>query len=402
MIFIFRCAVLYHSGVTGLRAHVYGGSLMCIANSSYHSACQLVKHIHYIYTSLSTKKAGGHVSGVSLHENLSLAEDITSDHRTEAKVRLTTKSSKDIANIVGSVDTLCEGAVPALENTLDDLDTGEVAEPPRKGRSKGCAQQGFEGRIVFLGGGAVVASAVGDQGDVGGSNIAFDYTRAAGGGTSGVDLVVGVQSTVGDSSVRVVEGCLAGEVCSDLLQVLVDLEDLGTVDVLRVLGRAGGTKRDVSSAVVGRDIAGIELVLKSDLDGVASEGDGTDGSDLGVDSSNTGNHEVRGGQVETRATDQRGDGDCSINLRLSSDDLTDISILGTVNIREQRRGTRKGDRQACERRTQKRLSSNPRGPRQCWTRNASSSNQKGRAWRKRGKQDLRMRDFLHGCRSSRL
>jgi hypothetical protein len=341
----------------------------------------------------------GHISstlGISLDNNLSLAENITTNSSTKTKVRLTTQSAKDIANVIGSINTLSKSTVPTIENALDNLDTSQVKvsdgrqegtlhrrlEQVVSGRAAeertvkvrggshdddsleideffdGCAEEGFEGCVVLLGSRAVISSAICDESceiaeslsqkfarvvDVRGSDITLNHTRTTGRGTSGVDLVVGVQLAVSDSSIRVVECCLAGEVCSNLLQVLVELKDLGTVDILRVLRGSSGTKRNVASGKVSRDIARVEFVLKSDLDGVTSDGNRADGSDLGVDSSNTGNHEVGSGQVEARATNKRGDRDCSIDLALASDDLANISILGTVDMREQRRSSRKRD-----------------------------------------------------------
>ena len=303
--------------------------------------------------------------GVSLSNGRSLREDIARDFGSKAKVWLATESAEDVANVVGGVHTLGKSAVPAVKNSLDDLDTSEVKvvdgglestlhrrleqvvcggtteERTVEVRSSshnddsaevdellnGGAQESSKGCVVFLSGRAVVASAVGDQSgevieslseettrvvDVRGSDIALDNTGTSGRSTSGVNVVVGVQGAVCNCGITVVESGLTSEVCSNLLQVLVDLEDLGAVDVERVLRRAGSTKRNVSGSEVSGNVARVELVLKSDLDSVTGEGDRADGCDFGVDSSNTGDHEVGGGQVEVRATHERGDRDCSI------------------------------------------------------------------------------------------
>lgn len=44
----------------------------------------------------------------------------------KAKVGLSTEGAKDVANVVGRLNASSKGAVPAGENSPDDLDTGQV------------------------------------------------------------------------------------------------------------------------------------------------------------------------------------------------------------------------------------------------------------------------------------
>ena len=62
--------------------------------------------------------------------------------------------------------------------------------------------------------------------------------------------------------------------------------------------------RDVAGAEVGGKFACIDLVLERDLDGVASEGDGANRGDFGVDSTNAGHEKVSRGEVESSGVNE--------------------------------------------------------------------------------------------------
>ena len=68
-----------------------------------------------------------------------------------------------------------------------------------------------------------------------------------------------------------------------MLEVLVDFEDFGAVDGLRVFGGGGAADRDVAGGVVAGQVADVELVLESDLDCKAGDCDAADGGYFGVD-----------------------------------------------------------------------------------------------------------------------
>ena len=114
----------------------------------------------------------------------------------------------------------------------------------------GAAQEGFEGGVVFLRGGAVGAGAVGEERggifegfaeqraaeeDVAGGHVAGQHGRclAAGSVGGGRDVVL----AVGDGGAGVVEGCGAGEEDGELAQGVVDFEHFGAVDRDGVLAR---------------------------------------------------------------------------------------------------------------------------------------------------------------------
>lgn len=129
-----------------------------------------------------------------------LKNRVIEEYRSRAKVRFSTKSTKDIANIVCGIDTVSESRVPAMHDSLDNLDTSEVNILDRRiKRSRlgieevflgglagvravkvgdcahdddaaeiyeavdGGAEEGLECGVVFLGRGAVFAGAVGEE-----------------------------------------------------------------------------------------------------------------------------------------------------------------------------------------------------------------------------------------------
>jgi len=118
------------------------------------------------------------------------------------------------------------------------------------------------------------------------------------------------------------------------LQVLVDLEDLGTVDGLWVLVWNIRSLWDVTGGKVGWDLARVEFVLHGDLDSISGECDTADGSDLWVDTCNTSNHEVGRGQVELLVANKRRDCDSSIDFCGIVSELTSFQMLLTYHSRQ--------------------------------------------------------------------
>lgn len=305
---------------------------------------------------------------------------------TRAKVRGTTKGTEDVTNVVLGLNTVSKGGVPSLENTLNNLDTGHVEVLERRlkatlvrveqvvsGGSAGVgtvkvrggahdddagevgqlvgrgAEEDFQGGVILLGAGAVVAGSVGqDLGgvlesgaedvaavvDIGGSDVALDNAR---GKASGLELSAGslVVSTVGLGGGGVGEVGLAGEVGSDGAQVGVDLEDLGSVDAGRVLAWVFCALGDISGGVGAVQLADVDLILESDLDRVPSKGCGSSGGLLGTDAGDTGDEPVGLGEIEQGRESDRGDGGGGIDLGFTGDQLADLVVLGTVDIGEQ-------------------------------------------------------------------
>lgn len=110
------------------------------------------------------------------------------------------------------------------------------------------SQQGFERTVVFLGGVAVQARAVGEE--LGGilKGLAEEFTgkpdvgrgyvaRNNGGGltTGFVRRIRGVMRAILDGCIRVVQLGRVGESESDVAESLVEFKDLCSVKILRVL-----------------------------------------------------------------------------------------------------------------------------------------------------------------------
>lgn len=333
----------------------------------------------------------------SLHHEASLG-DRTGLHQglfaSRAKVWSTTQSAKDVTNVVGRLDALGESGIPSVQNTLHNLDTGRVdilnsgletsliriekvvhgilarVRTVKVGRgahddntrevcqvARGGAQEGLQRRVVLLRGRAVQTCSVGQDAscvlegiaqdvsavvNIGGSDVALDH-----GGTSSAGLVdIGSSGVVGavglcSGGIRQVGGLC--ELNCQRSQGGVHFEDLGSVDVGRILVRRVGSLGDVSGAIVGRDLAGIELVLQSDLDRETSEGHGTERRDLRVDPGDPGDEEVCLGQIEKRGGDQRRDRDGSIDLRFTGDQLADAVVGSAMRVGEDGREAGHGD-----------------------------------------------------------
>ena len=77
-----------------------------------------------------------------------------------------------------------------------------------------------------------------------------------------------------------------------MLQILVQFEYFSTVDRRGVDRGRSASNGDVASAVVARQVTDVDLVLKSDLDGVSCKCDGSNGGDLGIDAGDSGGQEV--------------------------------------------------------------------------------------------------------------
>lgn len=235
----------------------------------------------------------------------------------------------------------------------DAAEVGEVVN--------GAAQQGLEGGVVFLRGGAVGAAAVGEefrrvfegfaeQGaaevDVRGGEVAGD--DGGGLGAGGVGGGGGVVGAVGDGGGGVVEGGGAGEGDGEGLEGARELEDFGAVDGGGVLGGGEGAEGDVAMIRVRkgvgfgggwgmegalprgeviRDFPSIEFVLQSYLDRVTSEGDGSEGCDLGAYARDAGDHEVGLSKVEEGREGQGGDTGGSVDFYRA-----DVSFSGSPSL----------------------------------------------------------------------
>ena len=95
---------------------------------------------------------------------------------------------------------------------------------------------------------------------------------------------------------------------------VVDFEDFGAVDGLRVLGGGCAALGDVAGGEVGGDFAGVEFVLEGYLDGVAGEGDGGEGGDFGVYACDAGDEEVGFCEVEEGGECEGGHGGCGVDF----------------------------------------------------------------------------------------
>lgn len=116
--------------------------------------------------------------------------------------------------------------------------------------------------------------------DVAGSTVALDNSRSSHGGS--IDVVIGgVSGTVGLGSCAVVERSLRGKGKGQVAEGLVQLHDLGTVGLLRVLAGEASVVGNVTRGKAGVQITDIELVLLSNLDGELGDGDTAKGSQLG-------------------------------------------------------------------------------------------------------------------------
>lgn len=279
-------------------------------------------------------------------------------HAPRTEIRHPAQRPQDIAHIVRRPDALLEDGLPPGQDALDHLDAGEVDIAERgleaalrgveevehvrragvgpvevRGRAHdddagevgpvagGAAQERLERGVVLLRRGAVEAAAVGEEAggvaeglgeeraaevDVAGGDVAGDDARGlAAGGVRGGGGVVGA---VGLGVGAVVQRGGSREADGELPQRVVDFEDLGAVDALRVLRGGGAALRDVAGGEVRGDFARVELVLQGDLDGVAREGDGAEGGDFGVDAGDAGDEEVGFCEVEEGGEGEGGHG----------------------------------------------------------------------------------------------
>lgn len=294
----------------------------------------------------------------TLGKSLALAIELG----TKTEVRLTAEGAEDVTNVVGGLDTSLEGGVPASNDTLDDLDTGEVdvvdgrvesalvsveevvlsslagvraveirssahdndAAEVNKTRDVS-AHESLERGVILLGSGAVNTGVVGPEGggvlegltkksarvvDIGGGDVTLNDrgrlgTREVSGLVLALDTVVGA---VSDGSVRVVKNSSLGELHREQLEVVVDLEDLSAINGGGVRVGHVVAEAEVASRPVAGHLAGVELVLEGDLNGIAGEGDGAEGANLGGDTSNTSDQEVSLRQVEEAGVSKGSDG----------------------------------------------------------------------------------------------
>lgn len=220
------------------------------------------------------------------------------------------------------------------------------------------AEEGFERGVVFLGGGAVGSGAVcEDLGGVGegraqevagvvnvcGGDVAFDHRGGARAGLVDVSWRRGVVGAVGLRGLGVGEVRSAGEARGQGSQLRVDLEDLGAVDAGRVLVGVPGALGDVAGRVVGGELAQVDLVLESDLDGEAGEGGAADGADFWVDACDAGDEEVGVREVEERREGDGRDGDGGVDLALACHQLAHAVVGGAVHVGKDGRGAGDGD-----------------------------------------------------------
>lgn len=201
----------------------------------------------------------------------------------------------------------------------------------------GAAKECFERGVVFLRRGAVDAGAVGEKSGgvfeglgeegageigVGRGDVAFDDGWGIGaGGECGRGGVVGA---IGNGGAGVVQGGGLSEGDGGLFECVIELEDLGAVDTLRVLRWRGRALRDVAGREVAGDLSSIKLILKCYLHGVTGEGDGAESRYFRVDASYTGDEKVGCSEVEEGREDEGSHGGRGIYLCPSS-----ASIFGT-------------------------------------------------------------------------
>lgn len=143
----------------------------------------------------------------------------------------------------------------------------------------GIADQRFHDRVIFLGGGAVRAGAVGEELDVVAERVAdqFAVEESIRGGDVALDdrgrLVgrgVGVFFAVFDGDGAVVQFLGGSLLEGAVAQRDVELEDFSSVLKYGVLIRRFGAERDRSGREILRLLSRIDLVCQSNLDSVAS------------------------------------------------------------------------------------------------------------------------------------
>lgn len=284
---------------------------------------------------------------------------------SRSKIRCSTEGAKDIANVVGGLDARGELRVPLAEDALHDLDAGNVdvldgrgvaalvgveevvdavlagmgavkirggAHEDDAGEIDGAdgreASHGLEDGVVFLRSEAVDAGAVGPEAsgvleglaeegareiDVGSGDVSFD--DGWGGGAHAVEMgAVQVVCAVGNGGGGIFEGDTGGEIYGDVAESLVELEDFGSVDGGWVLSWLVGTLANIAGGPVLWNLASIEFVLKSHLNSIFGEGDGSESANLGRDTGDTPDEEIGGRQVELRRGEERGDGGCGVDF----------------------------------------------------------------------------------------
>ncbi len=178
----------------------------------------------------------------------------------------------------------------------------------------------FQGRVVFLLRGAVCRRAIREEGrrirnrlpkqvalpeHVGRGGVASD--DGWGRGRSCVCGVVSVVCALLLSMLVVRERSPLRECHCQLAEVVVELEDLGAIDVLGVHPGERDALREVTSGEVGRHLARVDLALQSHLYSKAREGDTAEGALLGVDACYAGDEAVRALEVEGGGVDEGGD-----------------------------------------------------------------------------------------------
>ena len=201
-----------------------------------------------------------------------------------------------------------------------------------------CTDHGLECGVVFLRCHAVHAAAVGEElgcvlegfaeegaGEihVRGCDVTGDDTGGFGGGGIDGGPVVGIMGPVCLCRRGVVEACTFGKADGEIAECLVDLEDFSAVDTGGVLVWGKRALRDVAGREIGGDFAGVELVLKRNLDGVFGESHVGCGPVLGVYPCNASDEEISLLEVEEGGEDEGADGGGGVYLGFAGGELAD-------------------------------------------------------------------------------
>ena len=314
-------------------------------------------NIHFCY--LNTSSFQGHASVLVPPLQAPLPLDRrTVKHRPGPEIRLSAQRPKDIPHVITRGHPFVKGGIPSIQNPFHHLDTSQIdvrnsglksallgieevhgislagiRSIKVRGRSQdddaaevgqvgdGTAEQGLEGGVVFLRGGAVLAAVVGEEFcgvleglaekgtaevDVRGRDIAANHAGRFGRGfVCSRGRVVGA---IGHGVGGVVELGRLREPDGELAQVVVDFEDLGAVDVHGVLCRAEGSQWHIAGREIVGDLSRVKLVLQSDLDGVFGKCYRPQSGYFRADTGNAGKHEIGLGEVEQGRECQSGDG----------------------------------------------------------------------------------------------
>ncbi|KAH3660214.1 hypothetical protein OGAPHI_007419 [Ogataea philodendri] len=216
----------------------------------------------------------------------------------------------------------------------------------------GSSHQSLQSGIVLLLGSAVGSGSVGQQVGVVGKRLVKVLSEPVVVGSQGITcngswgsvswsvIVLDSELLVGLSSVQQVDGL--SQFQSSISEILVDLENFGSVDLGWVLGGVGGSVAEVAGGPVGRHFPGVDFVLQN-LDSEPSKGHVTKSSFQRRNTCNSGNQEVGVGQVEGWVQTQSSNGGCGIDFTFSGDNLTKRVIVVAMDLRIDWRKTRNGD-----------------------------------------------------------